>query len=128
MKNALKNRSQLDELARRQALQMPLHMPMIKTLKEARDREFPYLPYIGMLVVETPIGHYKTKLVELGLDPQEVMGQVEKIMLAYGNSHACYQGNMHPIGSRMYSALKEVVSMLIDEPFFSSIFRETFPI
>ncbi len=125
--NVIKARWQLDELARRKTLRIPLHMPMTRTLQECVNEKFTHLPEINQFVISTPLGHYKTKLLELGLDPKMVMYQVEGFMRYYANSHAFHNDNMRQIGTKMYDAMKYIASITINET-YQPIFRETFPI
>lgn len=105
----VKNSTQLDDYRRRAELRLPPDGPMVRQYKESRGSHFGHLPTLDSLVIATPLGHYKTKVAELGLDPQSVMCQVASRMTRNADGLSFHDQNDRAIGSRMYHALKEVV-------------------
>ncbi|AKM78278.1 MAG: hypothetical protein UY31_C0063G0002 [Candidatus Wolfebacteria bacterium GW2011_GWE1_48_7] len=105
----VKNSSHLDEFRRRAQLKLMPHAPMIRLHRESARSQYGHLPTIESLAVLTPLGHYKTKALELGWDPQIIMCAVAAYLTQHANNHAFHNQNDQPIGSRMYEAMREII-------------------
>lgn len=111
MNNTLrKSLVQLEDLRRREQLSLSADGPMVRLFGESQGSRFGHLPTMDSLVITTPLGHYKTKIAELGLNPQNVMCQVASQLAQDANNFAFHDENTRAIGSRMYYALKHVVT------------------
>ncbi len=126
---AIKSAAQLEDLRRRDLLGLSADGPMVRKYKELPESQYGYLPTMEMLTIRTPLGHFKTKLLEMGFDLVDILFEVESYLRVNADGFAFHNRDERRIGTRMYDALKLIVcKRLIQHEDNVRIFLETFPL